>query len=125
MAIHFPADHLRIMDYNRCLKSLNGLTNEEFLEKVAESYEIKEQAAGSDPKPQKMGHFSLYLGSKWYSLTVKPEKVDRSDLTKQLDCQSLTDLVLTPILGISDLRTDERIEFVGGIRGMKELERRC
>lgn len=77
------------------------------------------------PKPTLKGECSLYLGYKWYKLKVKEDKIDKSNLIKQLDSQLLTDLVLGPVLGISDLRCDERIDFVGGIRGLEELVKRC
>lgn len=126
MAIHYPESNLKIMDYNRVLKTLGDFTSEQFLEKVSESYDISPLEEGpADPKPQSKGQCSLYLGHKWYSLRVKEEKIDKSNFVKQLDSQLLTDLVLSPILGIHDLRSDERIDFVGGIRGLSELEKRC
>ena len=114
------------MDYNRVLRTLNGMTNEEFLARVVESYDISEPLGeGDDPKPTKKNECTLYLGNKWHRLLVKPEKIDQSNLIKQLDSQLLTDLVLQPVLGITDLRSDERIDFVGGIRGLSELVKRC
>ena len=113
------------MDYNRVLKSLNGLTNEQFLEKVGDVFEIRQLVDGENPKPRAKFECSLYLDKKWYALRFKEEKIDTSTPVKQLDSQLLTDLVLTPILDIHDLRSDERIDFVGGIRGLKELEKRC
>ena len=126
MAIHFPESNLKIMDYNRVLRTLNGMSNEEFLAKVSESYIISEPLAeGDNPRPTQKNECSLYLDSKWYKLQVMPDKIDQTNLIKQLDSQLLTDLVLQPILGISDLRSDERIDFVGGIRGLDELVKRC
>lgn len=114
------------MDYNRVLKSLNGLSNQEFLDKIAESYDISGPLEESDdPHPTKKNECSLYLDHKWYKLTVKQEKIDSTNLIKQLDSQILTDLILSPILGITDLRSDDRIDFVGGIRGLEGLVKRC
>lgn len=114
------------MDYNRVLKSLNDLTEEQFLERVSESYDIKGPLVPEDdPYPKTKGQCSLFIGKKWYSLQVKDDKIDKSNLIKQLDSQLLTDLVLSPILGITDLRCDERIDFVGGIRGLEGLVKRC
>ena len=78
-----------------------------------------------NPIPKAKFESSLYIGGKWYRMRVKDEKIDKSDLIKMLDCQILTDEILTPVLGISDLRSDERIDFIGGIRGLKEIEKRC
>lgn len=126
MAIHYPESNLKILDYNRVLKTLNDIPEEEFLQKVGESYEIEGPLADVElPKPTQKNEASLYLGNRWYRLKVKDDKIDKSNLIKQLDCQLLTDLVLSPILGISDLRSDERIDFVGGIRGLEELVKRC
>ena len=125
MAIHYPETNLKIMDYNRVLRTLNGMSNEEFLAKVSESYDVKPLAEGSDPKPTKKGECTLYLDKKWFACNIKPEKLDPSNLIKMLDSQLLTDQILTPILGITDIRGDERIDFVGGIRGLGELVKRC
>jgi uncharacterized protein (DUF1015 family) len=125
MAIHYPESTLKILDYNRVLKSLNGLAAPEFLAKVGEAYSVEPLADEADPKPTQKGECSLYLDKHWYRLRVKAEKVDPNCLVKQLDSQLLTDLVLSPVLGISDLRSDERIDFVGGIRGLPELVKRC
>lgn len=129
MAIHYPESNLKILDYNRVLKTLNGLSKEEFLDKINESYLVEgpllENNGPYCPKPTQKGECSLYIDNHWYTLKVKEEKIDKSNLIKQLDSQLLTDLVLSPILGISDLRCDERIDFVGGIRGLEELVKRC
>ena len=96
--------------------------------KVSENYDIISGGAlaeEEDPKPTLKGECTLYLGNKWYRLRVKEDRIDKSNLIKQLDSQLLTDLVLSPILGISDLRCDDRIDFVGGIRGLDELVKRC
>lgn len=126
MAIHYPDSNLKIMDYNRVLKTINGLSNEHFLAKISESYDVQgPMEDNEDPRPTQKNECTLYLDSKWYRLKVKEEKIDKSNLVKQLDCQLLTDLVLSPILGITDLRCDDRIDFVGGIRGLDELVKRC
>lgn len=126
MAIYYPESNLKILDYNRVLKTLNDISTQEFMDKIAESYEIQGPLPeGEDPKPTKKGECTLYIDHKWYRLNIKDEKIDKSNLVKQLDSQVLTDLVLSPILGISDLRSDERIDFVGGIRGLDELVKRC
>ena len=125
MAIHYPADQLNILDYNRVLKSLNGMTTEQFLEKVSENYDVKIKADGEDPRPKEKFESSLLIEHKWYSMKVKEEKIDRSNPVKMLDSQMLTEYVLSPILGITDIRGDDRIDFVGGIRGLVELEKRC
>ena len=128
MAIHYPESNLKILDYNRVLKSLNGLSADEFLARVGENYSVTgplELVDGQLPKPSQKGECSLYLDNKWYTLKVKDEKIDKSNLIKQLDSQLLTDLVLSPFLDITDLRCDERIDFVGGIRGLEELVKRC
>jgi uncharacterized protein (DUF1015 family) len=93
--------------------------------KVAETYEITPIDESADPRPTQKGDCSLLIEKKWFKLRVRPEKLDHSNLIKMLDSQILTDHVLSPILGISDLRSDERIDFVGGIRGLGELVKRC
>lgn len=125
MAIHYPETNLKILDYNRVLKTLNGISSDEFLARVSESYVISPIEEGNDPHPQNKGECTLFIEKKWFRLTVKESKLDHSNLIKMLDSQLLTDLVLQPILGISDLRSDERIDFVGGIRGLPELIKRC
>jgi uncharacterized protein (DUF1015 family) len=125
MAIHYPETNLKIMDYNRVLRSLNGLSNDEFLGRVGEAYEIHELEEGGDPKPRGRGECSLYLAKKWYRCNIKADRLDHTNLIKMLDSQLLTDHILTPVLGITDIRGDERIDFVGGIRGLEELVKRC
>jgi uncharacterized protein (DUF1015 family) len=125
MAIHYPETNLKILDYNRVLKSLNGKSADEFIAQVSHSYNVHPLDEGSDPRPTKKGECTLFIDKKWFRLNVKEEKLDHSNLIKMLDSQLLTDLVLEPILGISDLRSDERIDFVGGIIGLPELVKRC
>lgn len=125
LTILYPDEHLKIIEYNRVLKSLNGMTPQGFLEKVGESYIVEKVEAGADPKPRAKFECSLYLETGWYRMTAKKELIDLTDPVKSLDVQFLSDHVLTPILEIVNIRTDERIECVGGIRGIKELEKRC
>ena len=109
------------MDYNRVVKDLNGMTSEEFMNKLAEKFDIHE--AEGKAKPEKQYDFGMYLDKKWYMLTAK-ENLRVNDAVAGLDVSILQDNVLIPILGIGDIRTDKRIDFVGGIRGLGELERR-
>lgn len=123
MAVAFPASHLRIIDYNRVVKDLNGLSEEEFLSKIAENF-IVEEKGEEIYHPAHLHNFSLYLGGKWYSLTAKEGTYNDSDPIGVLDVTVSSDLILRDILGITDLRSDKRIDFVGGIRGLEELKRR-
>ena len=123
MAVAFPASHLKIIDYNRVVRDLNGLTPEEFLARISENFEVKDM--GTDIyHPDALHNFSLYMGGRWYSLTAKPGTYDDSDPIGVLDVTVSSDLILRDILGITDLRSDKRIDFVGGIRGLEELKRR-
>jgi uncharacterized protein (DUF1015 family) len=123
MAVHFPDNQLQILDYNRVVKDLNGNSSEEFINKLKESFDIEEK--GTEPyRPEKLHDFAMYLDGKWYSLTAKPGTYDDNDPIGVLDVTILTNQVLEPILDIQDLRRSKRIDFVGGIRGLKELERR-
>lgn len=125
MALHYPADNLLIMDYNRVIKDLNGMTPAQFLDRLAEHFEILPIEEGADTKPGAIHKMSLYLDKHWFRLTMKPESVDTSSVASQIDSHLLTALVLTPMLGITDIKNDPRIKFVGGMRGHKELEKRC
>lgn len=123
MAVCFPDNQLNIIDYNRVVKDLNGLTEAEFLAKLAEDFEVEEK--GSEIyKPNKLHNFSLYLGGKWYSLTAKEGRYNDADPIGVLDVTISSNLILDKILGIKDLRSDKRIDFVGGIRGLGELKSR-
>ena len=130
MAVCFPESQLKIIDYNRVVKDLNGLTEEEVLKALEEDFEVKLETkprCGRPAKPYRPDHlhqFSMYLGNKWYSLETKEGRYDDSDPIGVLDVTILSNLVLDKILGIKDLRTDKRIDFVGGIRGLGELARR-
>jgi uncharacterized protein (DUF1015 family) len=123
LAVHFPDDQLTIIDYNRVVKDLNGLTPAELLQKLNEGFEVKK--VGADIyKPKKLHEFSMYLEGTWYSLTAKPGTYDDNDPIGVLDVTILTNEVLDPLLGIQDLRRSKRIDFVGGIRGLGELKKR-
>ncbi|MBS7373161.1 MAG: DUF1015 family protein [bacterium] len=123
LAVCFPESHLKVMDYNRVVKDLNGLSDEEFLQKVALHFEIEEKGE-EIYKPAKLHNFSLYLSGKWYSLTAKEGTYDDTDPIGVLDVKISSDYILRDILNIQDLRTDKRIDFVGGIRGLGELKNR-
>ena len=123
LAVCFPQSHLKVMDYNRVVVDLNGNTEEQFLEKLGEKF-IVEDKGTEIYKPAKLHNFSLYLGGKWYSLTAKEGTYDDNDPIGVLDVTISSDYILRDILGITDLRTDKRIDFVGGIRGLGELKRR-
>lgn len=123
LAVAFPASHLRIIDYNRVVRDLNGLTPEEFLTRLAENF-IVEKKGKEIYKPSRLHNFALYLDSNWYSLTPREGRYDDNDPIGVLDVTISSDLILRDILGITDLRSDKRIDFVGGIRGLGELSRR-
>lgn len=123
MAVCFPADQLTIIDYNRVVKDLNGMTPEEFLAAVGKNFIVEEK--GEDIyKPSELHNFSLYLNGKWYSLTAKPSTYNDNDPIGVLDVTISSNLILDEVLGIKDLRSDKRIDFVGGIRGLGELKKR-
>ena len=123
MAVCFPESQLKIIDYNRVVKDLNGLDKAQFLDALSKDFEVAPKGAAIC-HPQALHNFSMYLDGEWYSLTAKPGRYDDSDPIGVLDVTILSDLVLDKILGIKDLRTDKRIDFVGGIRGLGELSRR-
>lgn len=123
LAVHFPANQLTIIDYNRVIKDLNGNSKEKLLEKLAFSFNIRE--VGQECyRPQGLHNFSMYIDGLWYSLEAKPKTYDENDPIGVLDVTILTQEVLAPLFDIHDLRTDERIDFVGGIRGLGELKKR-
>lgn len=123
LAVAFPASHLNIIDYNRVVKDLNGLTPEQFINKLKENFIVTPK--GSEAyRPEKLHNFALYLPGQWYSLTAKEGTYNDSDPIGVLDVTVSSDLILRDILGIHDLRSDKRIDFVGGIRGLEELQRR-
>lgn len=123
MAVCFPANQLTIIDYNRVVKDLNGLTPDEFLAALSKNFVVEPKGA-EEYKPVALHNFSLYLQGQWYSLTAKPGTYNDSDPIGVLDVTISSNLILDNILGIKDLRTDKRIDFVGGIRGLGELKRR-
>ncbi len=123
LAVIFPDNQLKIIDYNRVVKDLNGLTEAQLLDALNVDFEVKEMGADVYT-PSKLHNFSMYLGGKWYSLTAKPGTYNDNDPIGVLDVTVLSNLVLDKVLGIKDLRTDKRIDFVGGIRGLGELKKR-
>jgi len=123
MAVHFPDNQLRIIDYNRTIRDLNGLTAEELVARLGEGF-IVEEKGSTTYKPEKLHNFSMYLDGKWYSLTAKEGTYNDNDPIGVLDVTILTNQVLNPILDIQDLRRSRRIDFVGGIRGLDELKKR-
>lgn len=123
MAVCFPDDQLNIIDYNRLVKDLNGMSDEEFLNGLSVNFDV--ELKGSETyKPNKLHNFALYLSGKWYSLTAKTGTYNDSDPIGVLDVTISSNLILDEILGIKDLRSDNRIDFVGGIRGLGELKKR-
>lgn len=123
MAVHFPDNQLKIIDYNRVVKDLNGLSDNELIEKLKEVFEVNE--VGTEAyRPAKLHEFSMYMNGKWYKLNAKEGTYNDNDPIGVLDVTILSDLVLDKILDVKDLRTTTRVEFVGGIRGLGELETR-
>lgn len=123
LSVLFPDEELMILDYNRVVKDLNGMSPEAFLEKMQEIFAVT-AVSKEDRKPEKAGTFSMYLNGQWYMCEVPADKIP-TDPVKGLDVSLLQELLLTPVLAIGDPKTDPRIDFVGGIRGLDELERRC
>ena len=123
MAVCFQASQLTILDYNRVVKDLNGLSSSEFLAALGKNFEV-EQKGEAEYRPRRLHEFSLYLDGLWYSLTAKPGTFDDADPIGVLDVDISSRLILDEILGIKDLRSDKRIDFVGGLRGLGELKRR-
>jgi uncharacterized protein (DUF1015 family) len=123
LAVHFPDNQLRIIDYNRTIRDINGLPDNEFLKKLELGFEIREKGE-KIYKPGRLHNFSMYLGGKWYSLTAKKGTYDDNDPIGALDVTILTNQILLPVLDIQDLRRSKRIDFVGGIRGLGELKKR-
>ena len=123
MAVVFPESHLKIIDYNRVVKDLNGLTPEQFIQKLGEDFEIKDMGT-EIYKPKNLHNFSMYIGGHWYSLTAKKGTYDDNDPIGCLDVTICSNLIFDKLLDIKDLRTSKRIDFVGGIRGLGELKKR-
>lgn len=122
LSVLFPDDELEIMDYNRVVKDLNGLTADEFMAKISEKFEVSKEE--TSVKPSKKGEFGMLLDGNWYRLNAHKD-ILKDDAVEGLDVSVLQNEVLGPILGIGDPKTDKRIDFVGGIRGLSELEKRC
>ena len=123
LAVAFPASHLKIIDYNRVVRDLNGMSPDEFLEKLQKNFMV-ENMGTVEYAPKALHNFSLYLEGNWYSLTARPGTYNDDDPIGVLDVTISSDLILRDLLGITDLRSDKRIDFVGGIRGLGELKRR-
>ena len=123
LAVAFPASHLKIIDYNRVVRDLNGLTPTELLDRLRENFVVEDKGT-EIYRPDRLHNFSLYVGGRWYSLTAKEGTYNDADPIGVLDVTVSSDLILRDILGIHDLRSDKRIDFVGGIRGLGELKRR-
>lgn len=123
LAVAFPASHLRIIDYNRVVRDLNGLSEEEFLKRLENDFAVEDKGT-EIYRPDRLHNFSLYLGGRWYSLTPLEGRYNDADPIGVLDVTISSDLILRDILGITDLRSDKRIDFVGGIRGLGELKAR-
>jgi len=121
LSVIFPAHQMRIMDYNRVVADLNGLTPDAFLAKLGAAFEVEPAAA--QVKPERPGVFGLYLAGRWYRLAIRPERIP-ADPVGRLDVSLLQNNLIAPVLGIADPRRDKRIDFVGGIRGLAELEKR-
>jgi uncharacterized protein (DUF1015 family) len=124
LSVIFPDSDLNVMDYNRVVKDLNGLSSKEYMDKVSEKFEISEYNGEGCFKPTSKNTYGMYLDSKWYKLTAKQGTFNPNDPVERLDVSILQNNLLRPILGIEDPRTDKRIDFIGGIRGLKELEKR-
>lgn len=123
LAVHFPDNQLHIMDYNRVIRDLNGLTEIEFINKLKENFDIEEKGK-TEYRPDALHTFSLYIGGSWYKLTAKPGTYNDNDPIGVLDVTILSEKILSPVLNIVDLRKDKRIDFVGGLRGLGELKKR-
>lgn len=124
LSVIFPDNQLYIMDYNRIVKDLNGYSTDEFIAKVSEKFNISDYKGEGCCKPSEKHTFGMYINKKWYILKAKDNIVNENDSVACLDVSILQNELLSPILGIDDPRNDQRIDFVGGIRGLKELERR-
>ena len=123
LSVLFPDEELMIMPYNRVVKDLNGMSDDEFITAISEKFDVEK--VGGQYKPCKRHTFGMLIGENWYKLTAKPEIIDESDPVKRLDVSILQDNLLSPILDIDDPKTNRRIDFIGGIRGLDELERRA
>jgi uncharacterized protein (DUF1015 family) len=120
LTVIFPDSQVQILAYNRTVHDLNGLTQAEFLDELRSQFSVNENAS---PEPSQRGHWSMYLAGKWYGLQLSPAATQPAGTVASLDVSILQDRLLDPILGIKDIRTDKRVDFIGGLRGTKELER--
>lgn len=125
LSISYPDSELKVFDYNRCVKDLNGLTEEDFIKKVEEKFEVAPSEGNKAVNPPEKHTFGMYMDGKWYVLKAKDGIFNPNDPVDQLDVSILQKSLLRPILGIDDPRTSKRIKFIGGVRGLKELERRA
>ena len=125
LSVVFPEDELEIMDYNRVIKDLNGYTKEAFLAKLSEKFTVEVFSGEGQYKPAEKHTFGMYFDKMWYKITAKSGTFDETDVVARLDVSILQNNCISEIFGITDPRTDKRIDFIGGIRGLKELERRC
>ena len=125
LAVAFPKNELAIMDYNRVMKDTNGLEKDEFINALSEKFIVEETNSDKPYRPEAKHTFGMYLEKKWYKLTAKDGTFDENDPVERLDVSILQNNCITPVFDIADPRTDKRIDFVGGIRGLEELERRC
>ncbi len=121
LAVFFPHNQLKVMDYNRAVKDLRGLTPDQFLERISAQFDVTKNFAAKSPR--RLHDFGMYLNGAWYCITIKEGVYDALDPVASLDAAILQDHLLAPVLGIADPRTDDRIKFIGGIRGMAELEK--
>jgi len=122
LAVLFPDNQMQILDYNRVVRDLNGLSPKAFLDTLADAFVVT--PAEAPVRPKQAGEFGMYLDGKWYRLAIRPERIPADDPVRRLDVSLLQDNLIAPILGITDPRRDDRIDFVGGIRGLKALEKR-
>ncbi len=122
LSVIFPHHQMKIMDYNRVIKDLNGLDKAAFLQRVGEGFSV--ETCSAQMKPAKPNEFGMYLDGQWYRLSIKPELIPTQDPVARLDVSLLQNHLIAPVLGIADPRRDKRIDFVGGIRGLAELEKR-
>jgi uncharacterized protein (DUF1015 family) len=121
LSVIYPHNQMKILDYNRVISDLNGLSKDELLARIKHAFNLKAESAALSPTQE--GEFGMYLDGQWYRLNIHPDRIP-SDPVKRLDVSLLADNLIAPLLGISDPRTDNRIDFVGGIRGLGELEKR-
>jgi uncharacterized protein (DUF1015 family) len=124
LVVVFPDNQMQILDYNRIIKDANGLSKDELLKQVAKTFDVSESSGANDAKPTESNQFGLYFDGRWYKLAAKQSLIEKNDPVKSLDVSILQDNLLEPVFGIVDQRTDKRIDFVGGIRGLQELEKR-